>query len=154
MPIRVNSRPSAALDLWAMTSRWTGQIPDLEITGTLSGDVSMIAKRTDNPEMEGIDGCYVDIIVDGGEATRVKIPNGTNMVKLVSGLAEGKHTVRVLTANSPAFGTLSVSHVEFTGALDGAEGGEQQAAHSGNRRFDHHRLWSVWQGRRFDRAGE
>lgn len=95
---------------------WTNS--GFEITGTLSGDVSMIAKRTDNPEMEGIDGCYVDIIVDGGEATRVKIPNGTNMVKLVSGLAEGKHTVRVLTANSPAFGTLSVSHVEFTGALD------------------------------------
>lgn len=95
---------------------WTNS--GFEITGTLSGDVSMIAKRTDNPGMEGIDGCYVDVIVDGGEATRVKIPNGTNTVKLVRGLAEGKHTVRVLTANSAAFGTLSVSHVEFTGALE------------------------------------
>ena len=95
---------------------WTNS--GFEITGTLSGDVSMIAKRTDDPGMEGIDGCYVDVIVDGGEATRVKIPNGTNTVKLVSGLAEGKHTVRVLTANSAAFGTLSVSHVGFTGALE------------------------------------
>lgn len=95
---------------------WTNS--GFEITGTLSGDVSMIAKRTDNPGLEGIDGCYVDVIVDGGEATRVKIPNGTNTVKLVSGLAEGKHTVRVLTANSAAFGTLSVSRVEFTGALE------------------------------------
>ena len=96
---------------------WTSS--GFEITGTLSGDVHMIATRTDPPGMvNDIDGCYVDVIVDGGEATRVKIPNGANTVKLVSGLAEGKHTVQVTSATSAAFGTLSVSHVGFTGTLD------------------------------------
>ena len=96
---------------------WTNA--GFEITGTLSGDVSIVAKRTDHPGMvNDIDGSYVDVIVDGGEPTRVKIPAGTDTIKLVSGLAEGKHTVQVTSATSAAFGSLSVSHVEFTGTLD------------------------------------
>ena len=96
---------------------WTSS--GFEITGTLSGDVSIVADRTDHPGMANdIDGSYVDVVVDGGEATRVKIPDGAGTITLLSGLAEGKHTVQVTSATSAAFGSLSVSHVGFTGTLD------------------------------------
>lgn len=95
---------------------WTNS--GFEITGEISGDVSITAKRTDNANMDGIDGTYVNVVVDGGEATRVKIPNGTNTVKIASDLSVGKHTVQVTSAISAAFGTLSVSYIEFAGTLD------------------------------------
>ena len=101
----------------ALQMDWTSS--GFEITGTLSGDVHMIATRTDHPGMvNDIDGSYVNVIVDGGDPIRVKVPAGNRKITLVSGLTEGKHTVQVTSATSAAFGTLSVSHVGFTGTLD------------------------------------
>lgn len=101
----------------ALQMDWTSS--GFEITGTLSGDVHMIATRTDHPGMvNDIDGSYVNVIVDGGDPIRIKVPAGSGKITLVSGLTEGKHTVQVTSATSAAFGSLSVSHVGFTGTPD------------------------------------
>lgn len=95
-----------------------------EVNGNLSGDLVMVASRSDLFWMADkdpkLDGCYVNVIIDG-EPTRVKVPKGLNSVKLADGLEKGKHTVRVLGSNSAAFGSLAVKRIKFTGTLDAAK---------------------------------
>lgn len=91
---------------------WTNS--GFEISGRIKGQLLMTAKRTDNA-------AFVNVIVDGGDPVKVRLPLGTNTILLADNLADGQHTVRVLSGTSPAFGTLTVSEIIYEGSLNQIE---------------------------------
>ena len=91
---------------------WTNS--GFEISGNISGALKLETVRTDNDS-------FVNVIIDGGEPAKITVPVGTNTITVADNLAEGEHTVRVLSGTSPSFGTLTVTDIIYSGELNQIE---------------------------------
>lgn len=96
----------------ALQMDWTNS--GFEISGNISGALKLETVRTDNNS-------FVNVIIDGGEPAKITVPVGTNTITVADNLAEGKHTVRVLSRTSPSFGTLTVTDIIYSGELNQIE---------------------------------
>ncbi|MGN0492683.1 MAG: GDSL-type esterase/lipase family protein, partial [Acutalibacteraceae bacterium] len=96
----------------ALQMDWTNS--GFEISGNMLGALKLKTVRTDNDS-------FVNVIIDGAEPVKISVPVGTNTITVADNLAEGVHTVRVLSGTSPAFGTLTVKDIIYSGELNRSE---------------------------------
>ncbi len=84
-----------------------------EIKGDLSGDIKLTNVKTNR------DGYTTKLLVEiDGVASYVDLPVGENETVIATGLASGKHTIRVMNGYSQNFGNITVTGIEYTGTLD------------------------------------